>query len=57
MSAEATELVLFVDNDAPLYKQKATSPASIRPMNNTIGGTGFLMHQDEILRKPMNLSS
>ena len=28
-----------------------TSPASISPTNRTIGATGFLMHQDEMLRK------
>jgi len=34
-----------------LMPWKASSPASISPMKNTIGGTGFLMHQEEILRK------
>ena len=35
----------------------AMIPASISPMNKTIGGTGFLMHQDEMLRKLMIFAS
>src|SRR5688500_8878373 len=34
-------------------RMNATSPASSRPTNNTIGGTGLRMHQAEILRKFM----
>ena len=34
---------------------KAMRPASISPTNSTIGGTGLRMHQEEILRKFMNL--
>jgi hypothetical protein len=32
----------------------AINPASISPTKSTIGGTGFRMHHDEMLRKFMN---
>ena len=36
-----------------LMPLNAISPANINAMNRTIGGTGFLMHQDEMFRKFM----
>ena len=36
-------------------RMNATRPASSSPTKNTIGGTGLRMHQDEMLRKFMDL--
>ena len=40
---------------SPASALNATRPASIRPTNSTIGGTGLRMHQEEMLRKFMDL--
>ncbi len=36
-------------------RMNATRPASVRPMNRTIGGTGLRMHQAEMFLKFMPL--